>query len=259
MLQKKKGFPNEGDVLFCTVTKVQYNSVFVTLDEYENKSGMIHISEISPGRIRNIRDYVKEGKVIICKVLRVKKDRGHIDLSLRRVNESQRRQKVEARKQETIAENILKSYTQLHEGKIEQLYKTVDAAVSSTYETMYQAFEDVVENDASLEKLGLEKSFAQKLEAIIRERIKPKQVEIAALFTIQNYDENGVGLINTFMKKAVAIDKEHLTIQFLGAGRFKLIVVAPDYKTAEDVMTQFQELAEPFFEPTESEYTFERE
>ena len=100
MLHKKKGFPNEGDILFCTITKVQYNSVFVTLDEYENKSGMIHISEISPGRIRNIRDYVKEGKVIICKVLRVKKDRGHIDLSLRRVNESQRREKVEARKQE---------------------------------------------------------------------------------------------------------------------------------------------------------------
>jgi translation initiation factor 2 subunit 1 len=113
MLFQKQGMPQEGDVVFCTVTKVQYHSVFARLDEYDRKSGMIHISEVSPGRIRNINDYVKEGKVVICKVLRINESRGHIDLSLRRVNENQRRAKVEERKHQVIAENILQSYAQL--------------------------------------------------------------------------------------------------------------------------------------------------
>ena len=58
MLYQKKGLPEESELVICTVTKIQYHSVFVKLDEF-NHSGMIHISEISPGRIRNIGDYVK--------------------------------------------------------------------------------------------------------------------------------------------------------------------------------------------------------
>ena len=90
-MRKKKGFPEEDDIVLCTVKKILYHSVFVTLDEYDNLEGMIHISEIAPGRIRNIRDYVREGKKLVCKVLRVRKEKGHFDLSLRRVNEGQRR------------------------------------------------------------------------------------------------------------------------------------------------------------------------
>jgi len=99
MYYHKTGYPEEDELVFCTVNNVQYNSVFVKLDDY-NKTALIHISEVSPGRIRNIRDYVKEGKVVVCKILRVNEQRGHIDVSLRRVNESQRRMKVEERKAE---------------------------------------------------------------------------------------------------------------------------------------------------------------
>ena len=69
MHRTKKGLPEEGEVLLCSVTKIYPHCVFVNIDDYSNKSGMIHISEISPGRIRNIHDYVKEGKKIVCKVL----------------------------------------------------------------------------------------------------------------------------------------------------------------------------------------------
>ena len=102
----KEGYPEEDELVLCTVTNVQYNSVFVRLDDY-GKSGLVHISEVSPGRIRNLRDFVKVGKVIVCKILRVNRQKGHIDASLRRVNEAQRRRKTEERKAEQKAENIL--------------------------------------------------------------------------------------------------------------------------------------------------------
>src|SRR3990167_9954155 len=90
MFYKKNGLPEESEIVVCTIKKILPNSVFVDLDEYENKEGLIHISEISPGRIRNIRDFVKEGKKIVCKVLKVDVQKGHLDLSLRRVNQVQR-------------------------------------------------------------------------------------------------------------------------------------------------------------------------
>ena len=64
MLYRRLGFPEDGELVLCTVTKVQSHSVFVRLDEFD-KGGMIHISEVSPGRIRNIRDFVIEDKIIL--------------------------------------------------------------------------------------------------------------------------------------------------------------------------------------------------
>ena len=257
MLHTKQGFPNEGEIVFCTVTNVQYNSVFVKLDEYHRKSGMIHISEISPGRIRNIRDYVKEGKVIICKVLRINKERGHIDLSLRRVNESQRREKVEERKQQVIAENIIKSYALLQNKKLVDFYKPISDIILEHYDSLYSAFEDVVENDLSLASLGMDKSQAKELETIIKDRIKPKQVSIEGELTVESYAENGVEIVNELMSKIMVID-EKLSVTFLGAGRFKIFVVAHDYKEAESVMKKFNDLIEKYNEGDITKTTFER-
>ena len=50
MLYRREGFPDEGEIVLCTVTKINPNSVFVNVDDYD-KGGMVHISEISPGRI----------------------------------------------------------------------------------------------------------------------------------------------------------------------------------------------------------------
>ena len=106
MLLKKQGFPEESELDLCTVTSVQYHSVFVDIDEY-GKSGLIHISEVSPGRIRNIRDFVREGKKVVCKVLRINEEKGYIDLSLRRVNESEKRRKINEIKKEQTAEKVI--------------------------------------------------------------------------------------------------------------------------------------------------------
>ena len=57
MLYKRDGFPEEDEVVLCNVTQIFHNSVFVDILDYRLQ-GMVHISEIAPGRIRNMRDYV---------------------------------------------------------------------------------------------------------------------------------------------------------------------------------------------------------
>ena len=143
MYYHKSGLPEESEIVMCTVTNVQHHSVFAKMEEY-GITGMIHISEISPGRIRNIRDYVKEGKVIVCKVLRVHQDRGHVDLSLRRVSEGQRREKANQLKFEQKAEKIADAVAKQLKKKGEEFYKSFAPKVLEDYEYLYLLFDEVV-------------------------------------------------------------------------------------------------------------------
>lgn len=257
MLHKLKGMPSEGDCVFCTVTKVQFHSVFVELDEYERKHGMIHISEISPGRIRNIRDYVKEGKVIICKVLRINRQRGHIDLSLRRVNENQRRAKVEERKQQTIAENIIQSYAEHNKLTVAKFFEEISRLLTKSGGTVYDAFEEVVEEDVSLTESGVAKEIAEELEKTIRERIKPKEVVIEGDITLHSYEENGVDIVCEAFKGALVVSEKQ-TIKTLGAGKYRVEIHAPNYKEAEEILKETLKIVESSVAKTDTEYKFER-
>jgi translation initiation factor 2 subunit 1 len=234
MLLKKQGYPEDGELVFCTVTNVQYNSVFVKIESYE-KSGLIHISEISPGRIRNIRDFVKEGKMIVCKVIKIDEEKGHIDLSLRRVTEMQKKQKTEERKQEQKAEKIIESLAQELKKDVNEVYKEVASKLIPKYELLQYGFEDLVENNVSLKESGLEPKLAEKLELIVKDKIKPKQVEISGVITLQIYSENGVDVVK---KALMSAETQNVKIKYLGAGKHSLTVDAKNYKDAERDLKQ---------------------
>ena len=101
-----KEYPEQGELVLCTVQNIQGTTVFAKLDKY-GKTGVIHTSEIAPGRIRNIRDYVVPNKKIVCKVLRLDISKGHIDLSLRRVTRKDTQEIIKQFKKEQVANKIL--------------------------------------------------------------------------------------------------------------------------------------------------------
>ena len=147
MFYKKRGFPDENEIVLCTVKSILKNSTFATLDEYENLEGMIYISEISAGRIRNIRDYVKEGKTIICKVLRTRIERKQIDLSLRRVSNIVKINKLKEVKQETKAEKLLELIGKKLNLNLEQIYEKAGNKLKEKYETLYQGYQEIIKNE----------------------------------------------------------------------------------------------------------------
>ncbi len=100
-------FPEESELVVCTVQNVKNFGAFVTLDEYGGKEGFIHIRDVATGWVKYIRDYVREGQKIVCKVLGVDMSKGHIDLSLKSVNEHQKREKIQQWKNENKAEKLM--------------------------------------------------------------------------------------------------------------------------------------------------------
>ena len=255
MLLKKHGFPEESEIVLCTVTSVRYNSVFVNLNEY-NHSGMIHISEVSPGRIRNIRDYVKEGKVVICKVLRVNKERGYIDLSLRRVNEKQRRAKVNEIKKEQKAEKIIEFVAKKLKKDIKDVYKEVSEKVFKKYDLLYPCFEDIAEKKISLEELNVPKELAKELKEIIDQKIRPAEVSIKGNIKLLSYAPNGVEIIKEALKKGI---NKNIKISYIGGGMYSIKVRSSNYKTAEKILKDSTEAIIRYAEKNDVEASFARE
>ncbi|MBI4452356.1 translation initiation factor IF-2 subunit alpha [Candidatus Woesearchaeota archaeon] len=258
MLFKKQGFPEESDLVLCTVTSVQFHSVFVDLDEY-GKGGMIHISEVSPGRIRNIRDFVKEGKKIVCKVLRINLEKGYIDLSLRRVNESEKRRKIDEIKKEQNSEKIVEIAAAKLGLKTNELYKEILEKTIKSYSSLHQFFEDASKDGKVIESMDIDKKYSKVLEEIIKQRIKPSEVEVKGKLKLATFAPNGIELIKECLKKAEESAKGRVSINYLGSGTYRFMIKANDYKEAEKLMKAATEGAIGFFTKHDGTAEFSRE
>ena len=256
MFYKRQGIPEEEEIVLCKVTQILPNSVFVEIVEYE-KEGMVHISEIAPGRIRNLREYVSDGREIVCKVLRINRERGHIDLSLRRVNSTQREEKLEEIKQEIKAETLIKNIAKKLKKPVHELYAEVTSKVFKEYSHLYLCFKDIVGDAVNLEKLGLEKVLAQEISIAVLDKFKPQKIQLKGEIRLQTYASAGVDKIKSTLQ-AIERLSSFLNITYLGAGRYKLMLEDTEYKPAEKKLGQVQQILEQFNDKL-STASFERE
>lgn len=256
MLYKRSGIPEEDEIVLCKVSKIYPNSVFVDILEY-GQVGIVHISEVSPGRIRNLRDYVSIDRQIVCKVLRIDREKGHIDLSLRRVNSTQRLDKLEEIKQELKAEALLKNISAELKRPVEEIYREISPKIFKEYSHLYPCFREVAESNCDLIKLGLDKKVASAITAAVVEKFKPKKIYMIGEIVLQTYDGAGLEKIKNTLKTIENISST-ISLSYLGAGRYKFVVEDFDYKPAEATLRKIAEVTEKFNDKL-STATFERE
>ena len=73
----------KNDIVKATVTGVQKYGAFVSSDEYD---GLIHISEISYGFVKNVNDYLKVGDKIYVEVVDVNDKSNHLKVSIKDID-----------------------------------------------------------------------------------------------------------------------------------------------------------------------------
>ena len=255
---QRDGWPEPGSLVVCTVTQVVDFGAFVSLDEFAGKQGLIHISEVASGWIKYIRDHVREGQKIVCKVLNVDTSRHHIDLSLKDVNEHQRREKIQEWKADQKAWKWLEM---AYQDRPEDI-KRVSDALMGAYESLYLAMEDAAVSGAdALKDAGLPDEDIRILENLSRENVKIPSVEISGYVDISSPAPDGVEVIRKALKQAKRIkDKDAtLNITYIGAPRYRIHVTAPDYKHAESVLKKSAQAVVKYIEQHGGEGTFHRE
>ena len=171
----KKDYPEIGELVVCTVETVHDYGVTAVLDEYSGKKGFIHISEIASGWVKYIRDYVREGQKIVCLVIDVNREKGHIDLSLKKVNEHQKREKIQEWKNEQKAMKLMEILKERLKKKV-NLDRIINE-LEEKYNTLYGAFEYAVNFEDEFRK-GHSGEWVEKFIEVAKENIEPVKLSL---------------------------------------------------------------------------------
>ena len=243
MAFKKQEWPEVGDLVIATIQDVTDFGAYVKLDEYD-KRGLLHISEISSSRIRNIRDFVREGQKVVLKVLRVDIEKGHIDVSLRRVTKREKIEKIMFWKRERKAETLLRGVAEKTGLSLDEVYEKVGVPMEREY-GLYEGFEKVVkEGVAALTKIGIPEELAATVAEIGKERMRVPMVKVKGTVELRCMKPKGVKIIkDAFLnvKKAEKSRDVKLRFYVVAAPKYCIEVMAENYKRAEAVLQKVAE------------------
>lgn len=214
-----------GDIVLCTVDRIVGTTVFVNIEG--NGEGSIVFSEIAPGRIRNIRDYVVPKKKIVCKVLRISGDR--VDLSLRRVTLKEQKELKNKYKQEksfiSILKNVLKD-------KAENVIGGISGRGG-----IYGFLERIKNNPEELEEL-IGKPNSKKVFEIFKTQ-KQKKAVVKKEIILKSMDSDGIEKIKDILGKINDVE-----IRYISAGRYSLKKENEDIKEADQKLKEIIEMIE---------------
>lgn len=234
----RTGWPEQDEFVVCTVKRVADFGAFVELDEYGGKEGLIHISEVASGWVKYIRDHVREGQKIVCKILNVDQSKHHIDLSLKDVNEHQRREKIQQWKNEQKAEKWIQYIAKTTNTSPEGLSKLINLFYEK-YGSIYAAFEEAkIKGVPGLIEIGVGKEHAEIITKVANENLKIPQVDIAGFVDLFCPLPSGIDIIKKALKAANKSDSSDVKVEvtYIGAPRYRIHIIAPDYKKAENVL-----------------------
>jgi len=215
----------EGDLILGTVERISSTVVFVRLPD--NSEGTIITSEIAPGRIKNMRQYVVPKKKIVCKVLRV--SGSHVELSLRRVNSKEKKEVMQRYKQEQTSKSAIHSI-------LKEDAKEVEEKILKDFESLFEFLSQAREDNKLIDKY-IPKKFHEAIKKITEK--KQKKVELNQLVKVKCLEDDGIKRI-----KKIFPDNKEVKITYISAGEFKVKMTAENYKDGNKKMQKVIETIE---------------
>jgi len=252
-------FPEEGDLVIGTVTSIRNFGAFVKLDEYAEREAFIHLSEVATGWVKYIRDHIREGQKIVARVLRVDPSKGQIDLSLKRINDHQRREKVQAWKNEQRALRLVEQVAQALKVPAEEATQLFGPTLVEKYGSLFGAFEVASADAKRFQKENEKSPWASAFLKVARDNIVPPQVTILGTLEITDPSADGLDHVRAALLAAEKADPETVEVQYVGAPRYRIRVVASQYKQAEETLKRATDAALKLIKSAGGEGTFVRQ
>jgi translation initiation factor 2 subunit 1 len=243
---KYSGWPDKGELVVGEVDEIADFGVFIDLEEYEDKRGLAHISEVASGWIKNVRDHVREGQTVVAKVLDVNESSQQIDLSIKDVNEHQRKEKIQEWKNEQKADNWMS--LAFGEDVSDEQYSAVANAILAEFDSLYDGFEAAaIHGAAALDDVDMEPDEVDAVVEVARENVSVPYVNVTGYVDLRCPTGDGVDHIREALQAAggngEVPEGVELAVTYVGSPEYRIKVRAPDYKTAESELETAAERA----------------
>tara|TARA_Y100001970_G_scaffold174045_1_gene212450 strand:- start:2990 stop:3763 length:774 start_codon:yes stop_codon:yes gene_type:complete len=250
--------PDEGDYIIGRVKEVKDFGATLELLEYPDQKAFVHISEVASGWVKYIRDFVREGQMVVAKVTKVKKGSKIIDASVRQVSGHRKKEKIRSWKNEQRASKLLELVAKNKKLDYATLRSEIKQDLVDSYSTLYLAFEEAVTNPDTFEKTWKGKWVSEFIR-IAKENVTPPYVNIGGLFSLVSEKDDGVESIKkALMKPKVIHQDSKMSITSNGAPAYRIKIRAPNYKQAEEELKSAVDLVLTFFKKEGGIGSFER-
>lgn len=220
-----KAFPKRNDLVVATVKVIEDHGVIVSLDEFEGMEAYIPRSHVAPGRIKDIRDFVKEGDKVVGRVIRADKRLGQVDLSLRYVSESEKKEKLDEWKERNRVLSLLRLAAQrASHPDPEAVARDALEKLFEYYRNPLDALEDAISDPSLLIKAGLDEKLAEELRSIAESQLKPPIYVKNLVVKLVSFASDGVERVRGILLKGLEAAKGEAEIEIYSAGAPKYVV-----------------------------------
>lgn len=251
-------FPEVGEIVVATVTRIMDQGAYVTLDEYNNLQGFLHVSEIATGWIRNVEKFLKVGEKKVLLVKRVDPARSEIDLSLKQISIDQKKKKLlelkRHEKEKALIEN-LKTRAGLSKSEIDK----IENVLVEKFDSVYDAFSEVAAKGITiLNSLNIPSKALTVIEEL-SSKIQIPSVEIRGIVELTCNKSNGVEIIKNALLDAIGNKKVNVSVTYIGAPKYRLSIVAQNFKDAERELKPILSSIEDTIDKNGGSFKFTRE
>lgn len=247
-----ENLPEQNELVIAIIKKILPYGAFCNLPEYGNMEAFLHVSEVAPRWIKNIHEFISDGQRLVVKIYHVDKEKGQVDVSLKRVSEEEKRKKQELVSSETRAEKLLERA--LAESKIQLSYEDAKKIIMDNFGDIFSCFQSAFEDEKSLEELSVPQPLKNAIIETARKNIKKAVIEVSGIISLTCYDGEGIEKI----KQMLVPGGNDLNISYLGAPRYKLSITGDNYKNAEKSLAATIEHIKGFAQKNNCDFNFER-
>ncbi len=240
---KKVGIPKEDEIVLCVVKEITPFSAQCELLEYKDFVGSIFVNEVYSGLVNDIRDFVKENQIYVAKVIKVDAEKKFVDLSLKRVKEFEKKQKLEEYKIERKFEKILELSAKELNKTLEDAYKEFGDKILEKYGSLKNFFENATENENLLKIIP--ENWREKIKKYLESLKKEKEFEIKYVIKIQTLEKNGLEKIKEKLKE---FENKKIEITYLGGAKYLAKIKTKNPKEDEKKLIKLINSLEKEFE-----------
>ncbi|MGI0100677.1 MAG: S1 RNA-binding domain-containing protein [Candidatus Micrarchaeaceae archaeon] len=230
--------PNVGELVIANVAKISKFGAYCRLPEYSDLEVFLPIREVSSGWIKNIREHIHEGQKLVCTVTFYDKEKGTIDISLKRVSPSNSKGKIRSYNLEKRLSALFLQTIKM--SKEQQNKEALINTATSEFGTYTNLVHNATENTKEFAQSTLPKKIKESIISVIKSNKKQKRYIVAYNATIYTYNTlSGTTELRGIMAKIKSLGVD---VKYIGAPKYRLLAEGEDYAQAEEKIKNVEEI-----------------
>lgn len=260
----RKALPDKGDHIIGVITKIQKHGIYIDLKEYEKIVGYCPIGEVASTWIRNIRNFVRIGQIVVAKVLRVDENKGQVDLSIKRVSDQQKREKNLEYKHQNSAIAMLRLISEKYKKSPEEVREIIEDKLLEVYGTLYDALEELsIVGLPAIEEFGFPEKLTEIMHEVAAASIQITTVDISAILRLRSFASDGVFQVKQMLKTAEETAKSFIDITSeitsIGAPSYRIHLVGLSFQEVDEAFSAIENALKEESRELDVEYEVKRE